>query len=93
MKFEAKDLPTPKEQWKWIPLATVDDLRPTHENTTSAAVRYGEDSQLAIFHYPGKGYLASQQMCPHRRAFVSPSLCTAVGITDELGAGPWYRRR
>jgi len=35
----------------------------------SAAVRYG-DSQIAIFHVPRKGYFATQQMCPHKRAFV-----------------------
>jgi nitrite reductase (NAD(P)H) len=33
-------------------------------------VIYGTDSQLAIFHVPGKGYHATQQMCPHKRAFV-----------------------
>lgn len=32
-------------------------------------MRYG-DSQLAIFHVPHRGYFATQQMCPHRRAFV-----------------------
>ena len=35
----------------------------------SAAVKYG-DSQLAIFHVPRRGYYATQQMCPHKRAFV-----------------------
>jgi nitrite reductase (NAD(P)H) len=69
-KFEVANLATPKEQWKWVPLATVDDLMPTDQNTTSAAVRYGDDSQLAIFHVPGRGYYATQQMCPHKRAFV-----------------------
>lgn len=33
-------------------------------------MRYGMDSQLAIFHVPKKGYFATQQMCPHKRAFV-----------------------
>jgi nitrite reductase/ring-hydroxylating ferredoxin subunit len=37
--------------------------------SSSAAVRYG-GSQLAIFHVPRKGYFATQQMCPHKRAFV-----------------------
>ena len=32
-------------------------------------MRYG-DSQIAIFHVPHKGFFATQQMCPHRRAFV-----------------------
>lgn len=34
----------------------------------SAAVKYG-DVRLAIFRTP-KGYYATQQMCPHKRAFV-----------------------
>lgn len=70
VKFELKDIVTPREEWKWIPLASVDDLQPSESNTTSAAVRYGEDSQLAIFHVPKRGYFATQQMCPHKRAFV-----------------------
>ncbi|KAK4702458.1 nitrite reductase (NAD(P)H), partial [Phenoliferia sp. Uapishka_3] len=93
-KFHAEDLKTPRSQWEWVPMATVEDLRPTEENTTcvfpfstrprlhttltvfnssmrrSAAVKYGQDSQLAIFHVPGKGYWATQQLCPHKRAFV-----------------------
>lgn len=69
-KFAATSLPTPKSEWKWVPLATVSDLAPNDDNTTSAAVRYGKDSQLAIFHVPQKGYYATQQMCPHKRAFV-----------------------
>ncbi|WVQ96928.1 nitrite reductase [NAD(P)H], large subunit [Kwoniella sp. CBS 9459] len=69
-KFEASSLATSKEQWSWVSLCNVSDLMPTDRNTTSVAVRYGEDTQLAIFHVPGKGYYASQQMCPHKRAFV-----------------------
>lgn len=69
-KFTIDMLPTPKSEWKWIPLATLSDLAPNNDNTTSAAVIYGKDSQLAIFHVPGKGYHATQQMCPHKRAFV-----------------------
>lgn len=69
-KFDAKDLRTPKSDWKWVALATTADLAATEANTTSCAVRYGEDSQLAIFHVPKKGYYATQQMCPHKRAFV-----------------------
>jgi hypothetical protein len=33
-KFDAKDLRTPKSEWKWIPLATKADLAPTDTNTT-----------------------------------------------------------
>lgn len=60
---------TPKSKWEWRKLATVQDLMPTDDATTSAAVKYG-DSQLAIFHIPRRGYFATQQMCPHKRAFV-----------------------
>jgi nitrite reductase (NAD(P)H) len=34
-KFDARDLRTPKSEWKWIPLATVTDLQPNEKNTTS----------------------------------------------------------
>ncbi|KAI0770919.1 nitrite reductase [Trametes elegans] len=63
------DVPVPKSEWRWRKVATVHDLAPTDRGTTSVAVRYG-DSQIAIFHVPGRGYFATQQMCPHRRAFV-----------------------
>jgi hypothetical protein len=33
-KFDAKDLRTPKSEWKWTPLATKADLAPTDTNTT-----------------------------------------------------------
>lgn len=33
-KFEEKDLPSPRADWKWIQLATVNDLAPTDLNTT-----------------------------------------------------------
>ncbi|KAG1862042.1 hypothetical protein DFJ58DRAFT_715324 [Suillus subalutaceus] len=60
---------TPKSEWEWRKLATIHDLIPTDDATTSAAVKYG-DSQLAVFHIPRRGYFATQQMCPHKRAFV-----------------------
>ncbi|KAF9509211.1 hypothetical protein BS47DRAFT_1377626 [Hydnum rufescens UP504] len=58
-----------RDEWTWRPLAKVSDLTPSDAYATSAAVKYG-DSQLAIFHVPRKGYYATQQMCPHKRAFV-----------------------
>ncbi|GAA6042045.1 hypothetical protein JCM8097_004077 [Rhodosporidiobolus ruineniae] len=69
-RFTASQLATPRSEWQYVPLATVGDLAPTEEGTTSCAVRYGEDSQLAIFHVPRKGYFCTQQMCPHKRAFI-----------------------
>ncbi|TNY23557.1 NADPH nitrite reductase [Rhodotorula diobovata] len=69
-RFVDSDIRTPRSQWQYIPLATVDDLSPNEDNTTSCAVRYGDDTQLAIFHVPRKGYFCTQQMCPHKRAFI-----------------------
>lgn len=46
----------------------------------SAAVKYG-DVRLAIFRTP-KGYHATQQMCPHKRAFVLDH-----GIVGDSGPG------
>ncbi|GAA5999895.1 hypothetical protein JCM10207_005960 [Rhodosporidiobolus poonsookiae] len=69
-KFDHSQVQTPRSQWQYVKLAEVDDLSPTEENTTSCAVRYGEDTQLAIFHVPGRGYFCTQQMCPHKRAFI-----------------------
>lgn len=68
-KFGESVIVAPKSEWKWRKLATVHDLTPTDDATTSVAVKYG-DSQLAIFHIPRRGYFATQQMCPHKRAFV-----------------------
>lgn len=67
-KFHASSVATPQSEWKWRKLATIQDLEISDANT-SAAVKYG-DSQLALFHVPGKGFFAVQQMCPHKRAFV-----------------------
>lgn len=64
LRFRAEDLATPRSEWQYVRLASVSDQSSTNENTTSCAVRYGEDTQLAIFHVPGKGYFCTQQMCP-----------------------------
>ncbi|GAA5967842.1 hypothetical protein JCM11641_005783 [Rhodosporidiobolus odoratus] len=69
-RFSDSQIATPRSEWRYVKLATVDDLSPTDENTTSCAARYGEDTQLAVFHVPGKGYFCTQQMCPHKRAYV-----------------------
>ncbi|BGO91811.1 hypothetical protein NBRC10512_007608 [Rhodotorula toruloides] len=84
-RFEVKDIRTPRSQWRYVKLASTGDLSPTEENTTSCAVRYGEDSQLAIFHVPGKGYFCTQQMCPHKRAFILEH-----GIVSDDGSGHLY---
>lgn len=51
----------------WQPLAKTDQFHDSQAGS-SVAVKRG-DTQLAIFKVKGK-YYASQQMCPHKRAFV-----------------------
>ncbi|KAF7300645.1 NAD(P)H nitrite reductase [Mycena chlorophos] len=79
-------LNTPKSNWTWVGLLDKSDMLPSTEgtNTTSVAIKYGE-TQLAVFHVPGKGYFATQQMCPHRRAFVLDH-----GIVGESADGNPY---
>ncbi|CEL51481.1 nitrite reductase (NAD(P)H) large subunit [Rhizoctonia solani AG-1 IB] len=69
VKFNESDISSPKSQWTWQPLVKTSDMNPTSAGTTSAVAKYG-DTQLAIFNVPGRGYFATQQMCPHKRAFV-----------------------
>lgn len=64
----------------WQPLAEVDQFTDAASGS-SITVKRG-DTQLAIFKVKGK-YYASQQMCPHRRAFVlSDGL---LGEDDKTG--------
>lgn len=51
----------------WQPLAKVDQFQESQAGS-SVAVKRG-DTQLAIFKVKGQ-YYASQQMCPHKRAFL-----------------------
>lgn len=69
-RFTDSSIATPRSSWQYVQLASVDDLQPTEENTTSCAVRYGQDTSLAIFHVPRKGYFCTMSMCPHKRAFI-----------------------
>ncbi|TFK21046.1 nitrite reductase [Coprinopsis marcescibilis] len=69
VKLSIDQLSTPKSEWSWISVARKSDMLINDEGTSSAAVKYG-DSQLAIFHVPRRGFYATQQMCPHKRAFV-----------------------
>lgn len=76
LKLYASAVSSPKSEWKWRKLATVQALelsdvttyvlscyfsRTTESLNSSAAVKYG-DSQLAIFRVPGKGLFATQQV-------------------------------
>ena len=61
VKLSLDQLTTPKAEWKWIKVATKDDMMPTEAGTTSVAVKYG-DTQLAVYHVPKHGYYSTQQM-------------------------------
>ncbi|KAF9267857.1 nitrite reductase [Marasmius fiardii PR-910] len=67
--FKTNDIASPKDCWSWKKVARCSDLGTIDAGVSSIAVKYG-DSQLAIFHVPSKGYYATQQMCPHKRAFI-----------------------
>jgi len=74
LKLTAELLKTPKHQWTWITVAKKDDTTMAFSENdgtiiTNFAVKYG-DTQLAVFHVPKRGFYATQQMCPHRQAFV-----------------------
>ncbi|KAG6851695.1 hypothetical protein H0H87_012771, partial [Tephrocybe sp. NHM501043] len=68
-KISYESLVTPKSEWTWVTVARKADMQPNDAGTTSAAVKYG-NTQLAVYHVPKRGYYATQQMCPHKRAFV-----------------------
>jgi len=61
VKLTADQIVTPKSEWKWIKVASKDDMMPTEAGTTSVAVKYG-DTQLAVYHVPKRGYYSTQQM-------------------------------
>ncbi|KAJ7695490.1 NADPH nitrite reductase [Mycena rosella] len=83
-KLTQDRLVTPKADWLWLTMVSKADMMPTDIGTTSVAVKYGE-TQLAVFHVPQRGYFATQQMCPHRRAFVLDH-----GIIGESSKGVPY---
>ncbi|KAJ6590581.1 nitrite reductase [Mycena vulgaris] len=83
-KLTQDRLATPKSDWLWSTMVSKADMMPTDAGTTSVAVKYGE-TQLAVFHVPKRGYFATQQMCPHRRAFVLDH-----GIIGESAQGVPY---
>ncbi|SPO06986.1 probable NAD(P)H-nitrite reductase [Cephalotrichum gorgonifer] len=68
-------------QWaelSWQPLIETSHF----DNASSAQVKRG-DTQLAIFKVKGK-YYATQQMCPHKRAFV-----LSDGLVGEMDGNYW----
>ncbi|KAF7323911.1 NAD(P)H nitrite reductase [Mycena kentingensis (nom. inval.)] len=84
VKFSPDQLTTTKDEWNWVDLVRKEDAMVTGDGSSGVAVKYGE-TQLALFHVPSRGYFATQQMCPHRRAFVLDR-----GIVGESGDGELY---
>jgi len=82
------------KQWSslsWQPLAKSDQFTDAATGS-SLAVKRG-DTQLAIFKVKGK-YYATQQMCPHKRAFVlSDGLIGDDHKTDKLWVSCPYHKR
>ncbi|BFZ56074.1 hypothetical protein PYCC9005_003116 [Savitreella phatthalungensis] len=64
----------------WERVCSVDDLKSTPAGASATVLR--GDTQLAVYHVKGRGYFASQQMCPHRKAFV---LSHGIIGDDESG--------
>uniref|UniRef100_Q9UVH8 Nitrite reductase [NAD(P)H] n=1 Tax=Hebeloma cylindrosporum TaxID=76867 RepID=Q9UVH8_HEBCY len=84
LKITPDQLKTPKSEWTWVTVAQKGDMALSELGTTSVAVKYG-DTQLAVYHVPKRGFYATQQMCPHRRAFVLDH-----GIIGDTPSGELY---
>lgn len=83
LKFRRSDVIS-LTQWKWRPLVHIASLEPTDAAPSSVVVKYG-DVQIAIWSIPGRGLVAAQNMCPHKRAFV-----LADGLLGEDDKGRAY---
>ncbi|KAN0061889.1 hypothetical protein ACQY0O_005883 [Thecaphora frezii] len=70
--------------WEYRPVCRLSDLDRQSNSPTSATIKYG-DVQIAIWHIPGRGLRAAQNMCPHRRAFV-----LSDGLVGEDAQGRDY---
>ncbi|CAO1621614.1 unnamed protein product [Sympodiomycopsis kandeliae] len=83
LKFDVNDI-AQTAAWEWRKVCKYADLDPSEGSTSSAVIKYG-DTQIAVFSIPGRGLRASQNMCPHRRAFV-----LADGLVGEDSQGRDY---
>lgn len=67
LDFKSLTFPSPLT---YLPLAHTAQLPVSPSApTASVALKHG-DTQLALFHVLNRGFFATQQMCPHKRAFV-----------------------
>jgi nitrite reductase (NADH) large subunit len=68
-----------KESLRWVPVGLADDF----PIDGGATVKYGK-SQIAVFNFASRGaWYASQNMCPHKKAFV-----LSRGIIGTAGDEP-----
>ncbi|KAJ7128043.1 nitrite reductase [Mycena filopes] len=89
VRLTQDQLVTPKSDWQWLTLVLKTDMMPTDVGTTSVAVKYGE-TQLAIFHVPGRGYFATQQMQPLQISLNLRAFVLDHGIIGESPKGEAY---
>ncbi|KAI9688059.1 MAG: hypothetical protein M1822_001564 [Bathelium mastoideum] len=68
----------------WQPLVRVSQFAPAATGSSLAVRR--SDTQLALFHVRG-AYYATQQMCPHKRAFVLSDGLLGDDAAASSGAG------
>ncbi|CEM25185.1 unnamed protein product [Vitrella brassicaformis CCMP3155] len=78
--FEAKvTKESADSSWQWVEVGKVSEF----PSDGGAAVKYG-NSQLAVFNFTSRGeWFATQNMCPHKRAFV-----LSRGLVGEAGDEP-----
>ena len=65
-KLSAEDERRAAEEISWVQVGTTGDF----PKNGGATIKYGK-SQIAVFNFQSRGeWYATQQMCPHRKAFV-----------------------
>jgi nitrite reductase (NAD(P)H) len=67
VRLSKQDIAVPVSEWSWVKVCETSDLMPSTEGATSATILHG-DTQIAVFDVPGRGFFATQNMCPHKRA-------------------------
>lgn len=83
LKFDTNDI-AQNTRWDYRKVCKYVDLDPQGDSPSSVVIKYG-DTQIAVWNIPGRGLRASQNMCPHRRAFV-----LADGLIGEDSQGRDY---
>ncbi|KAF8076090.1 nitrite reductase [Lyophyllum atratum] len=82
LKFQRSDVNG--GSWQWRNVANLKDLNPSSEGSSSIVINYS-DTQIAIFHVADGKLYATQQVCPHKRAFV-----LADGLIGDTPDGKPY---